>query len=544
MSFDLADILQRDSTRPAFAGERPMPRSEFFTRVFAIAAALRAAHAERPAATRVLVTCRRRAAFAAAVFGTWQAHLSVELAPDTDPSTVRRLSADADVLATLHDGDGASEWHIDNFVHNTPNEALRIVAGDAPLVQLHTSGSTAAPRRFVKTARALLGEVEALQQAFGDAPSTFLATVPPHHLYGLLFGILLPLRRGAILVDEPTLFPDDVLSALTTFDVSVLVSTPTHLRALTALPRPWPRALVVLTSGAQLPPELHASLTRDYGWIVHDVFGSTETGGVATRSEPGARWRPLPGVAVHTTEPDGSMQIDSAWSSVPAADDRIRVAEDGTFEHLGRVGSVVKVGGKRVDVDAVEAALRRIPDVTDAAVLVVDDALRGSRLIAFVAGLPATAAADVRAELASEFDAVLVPRRIVLGELPREPNGKLRRERLLALLQRHDERHLVITLAASAAFFRGHFGEGPVYPGAATLADLAAAARAAWPDLGRIERLQRIRFQKPLGPGATLRVVLRRSGASVQFEVHLAAEPADATPAVTGRLEFARFSRR
>ena len=59
-----------------------------------------------------------------------------------------------------------------------------------------------------------------------------------------------------------------------------------------------------------------------------------------------------------------------------------------------------------------------------------------------------------------------------------------------------------------------------------------------------IERLQRIRFQKPLGPGAALRVALRRSGASVQFEVHLATEPADATSAVTGRLEFARFSGR
>lgn len=539
MSFDLADYLHRSSPRPAFRGARTnvLP-ADLALRVLALAGALQAALAERPSATRVLVTCQQRSAFTAALLGAWQAGLAVELPPDTEATTVARLAHEPEVLLVLDDDTASS-------MQGTPMPRLRRIEEGEPLVLLHTSGSTAAPRRFVKTARALLGEVDALHRTFGHAPATFLATVPPHHLYGLLFGILLPLRRGATVVDEPTLFPGDVLAALRAHDVTVLVSTPTHLRALTAMPRPWPRGLVVLTSSAPLPPALHESLAREQGWIVHDVFGSTETGGVATRTEPGARWRPLAGVVVRAGLPDGHLEVDSAWTSVSRADDRVRVADDGTFEHLGRLGHVVKVGGKRVDVTVVEAALRRIPHVTDAAVLVQDDALRGSRLVAFVAGLPAGATETVRSALAAEFDAVLVPRRIVIGPLPREASGKLRRERLLALVaapRDPDERDVDAILDAKSAYFHGHFGSAPVYPGAATLTNVAAMVRTTWPDLGRITRLQRIRFQKPLGPGAPLQVLLRRAARSVHFELRLVGDPESAPPAVTGRLEFARFS--
>lgn len=537
MSFDLADYLHTGASRPAFASASASatPRAQLTGRLLVVAGALQGALAARPAATRVLVTCQRRASFAVALLGAWQAGLAVELPPDAEASTLERLGHEPEVLSVLDDA------AVDSM-HHTPMAQLRRIEDAEPLVLLHTSGSTAAPRRFVKSARALLGEVEALYRTFGDAPATFLATVPPQHLYGLLFGILLPLRRGATVVDAPTLFPEDVLAALRTHEVTVLVSTPTHLRALTTLPRPWPRGLTVLTSSAPLPPALHESLAREQGWIVHDVFGSTETGGVATRSKPGAHWRPLAGVVVRADEPDGYLEVDSTWTSVARADDRVRMLDDGTFEHLGRHGHVAKVGGKRVDVDVMETALRRIPHVTDAAVLVQDDPLRGSRLVAFVAGLPADAADVVRVALATEFDAVLIPRRIILGPLPREESGKLRRARLEALLDRKDERELELVLRPDSAFFRGHFGSAPVYPGAATLADLAAMARSTWPELGRILRLQRVRFQKPLGPDVPLRVLLRRAGATVHFEVRLADGPDGAAPAVTGRLEFARYS--
>lgn len=536
MTYALTDFLQQSSI-PAFAGERAVSRAELVVHVRAVAAALRLAHEATPLRTRVVIACEQRATFAAALFGAWQAGLVAELPPDGKPETMDRLRAEPEVLLVIRDD------HVTSYLQTTgaPNEPLRILADDAVLVVLHTSGTTAAPRRFEKTARALLGETLALHATFGDAPATFLATVPPQHLYGLLFGILLPLRRGATVVDHPALFPEDVRAALATHTVTTLVSTPTHLRALAALPRAWPRELTVLTSSAPLAPELHGKLSRELGWTVHDVFGSTETGGIATRSTPDASWRPLSGVTVRAADDDQHLELHSAWSSVTSCDDRIAVAPDGSFEHLGRVDDIVKIGGKRVALSVVEAALRRIPGVTDAAVIACDDANRGQRLVAFVTGLPsANGAEQVRAELGREFDPVIVPRRVVVvGALPREANGKLRRERLEALLTAPVEQRRELVLVAGSPFFEGHFEGAPVYPGAALLANFASAARSSWPDLGRVTQLRRIRFQKPLGPGSRLHLHLRRNAQGVQFEAMAEGED---VASVTGRLEFAAAS--
>jgi len=533
MTYALTDFLQH-SPAPAFTGDRLVLRSELVDHVRAVSVGLGLAHAPSPQRTRVVIACEERAAFTAALFGTWQAGLVAELPPDGKPETMDRLQAEPEVLLVLRDE------HVAAYLQTTHDstEPLRRLAPDTVLVVLHTSGTTATPRRFEKTAQTLLGETCALHSTFGETPATFLATVPPQHLYGLLFGILLPLRRGATIVDRPALFPEDVRAVLEAHAVTTLVSTPTHLRALAALPRAWPRELTVLTSSAPLPAELHGKLVREIGWTVHDVFGSTETGGIATRSTPEARWRPLAGVTVRAAEPDQHLELQSAWSSVDSCEDRIAVAVDGTFEHLGRADDVVKVGGKRVSLSAVEAALRRIPGVTDAAALAVDDSHRGRRLVAFVSGLSSvTGAEQVRAELARELDAVLVPRRVVIvGALPREPNGKLRRERLEALLIPPVEQRRELELVAGSPFFEGHFDGSPVYPGAALLADFASAARAAWPDLGRVLQLRRIRFQRPLGPGSRLHLHLRRSDHGVHFEA--LAEGEDVA-SVTGRLEFA-----
>lgn len=529
MSYALTDLLQPSSAL-AFAGEAPVSRAELVDSVWSVVQILQDARRAKPNATRVVLACERRAPFAAALFGIWQAGLCAELPPDGQPETIERLRRDPDALVVLSDTSIGSD-----VVHRTP-EPLRAIQDDEPLVVLHTSGTTATPRRFVKTARALLGETAALHHTFGNAPATFLATVAPQHLYGLLFGLLLPLRRGATLVDRPALFPDDVLAALEAHQVTTLVSTPTHLRALASSPRSWPKGLTVLTSSAPLPAELHDKLTRDLGWIVHDVLGSTETGGIATRSAADARWQPLAGVTVRALS-DERLALSSAWSSVAESDDRIALFPDGTFEHRGRHGDVVKVGGKRVELSVVEAALRKIAGVTDAAVLACDDSMRGQRLVAFVAGLDTeNGAMQVRAELAREFDPLLVPRRVVVGELPREPNGKLRRERLLDALAAPVVQERDLLVVAGSPYFEGHFEGAPVYPGAALLADLAGAARSSWPDLGRVVRLHRIRFQRPLGPGARLRVRLRRENRAVQFEVLAGSESA---VSVTGRLDFA-----
>src|SRR5262249_12295433 len=147
-----------------------------------------------------------------------------------------------------------------------------------------TSGTTTKPKRIQKSAVQIFAELSALASTFDAVPRTFVSTVPSYHLFGLLFWALLPLRLGARVVDRPVLFAHEIAAAIDEYDARVLVSTPTHLRSLVDVS--MPSGVTVISSGARLAPELQVQLSLRHGWTVVDVFGSSETGGVATRTSP------------------------------------------------------------------------------------------------------------------------------------------------------------------------------------------------------------------------------------------------------------------
>ncbi|MDA0638053.1 amino acid adenylation domain-containing protein [Nonomuraea sp. MCN248] len=124
--------------------------------------------------------------------------------------------------------------------------------------------------------------------------------------------------------------------------------------------------------------------------------------------------------------------------------DLVRRRPDGVLEFLGRLDAQVKLRGLRIEPGEIEAALRALPAVGDAAVIVRDD-----RLVAYVtpnAGLTGTDALDqaldhgaLRAELKKTLPDYMVPAGYVtLAALPLSPNGKLDRRRLPAPVAARD----------------------------------------------------------------------------------------------------------
>jgi 3-hydroxymyristoyl/3-hydroxydecanoyl-(acyl carrier protein) dehydratase len=84
-------------------------------------------------------------------------------------------------------------------------------------------------------------------------------------------------------------------------------------------------------------------------------------------------------------------------------------------------------------------------------------------------------------------------------------------------------------------FFDGHFVDTPVLPAVTQLEALVVPAVAqAWPSLGRLERLGRVKFKKVVSPGDVLRVHLERAGDdAVRFQIQL-----DDEVASSGTLHF------
>jgi acyl-coenzyme A synthetase/AMP-(fatty) acid ligase len=506
----------RAADAPFAVGAEPRTWGQLLADAEAVAASLADASGE------VVVACGDRYAGAAALLGVWRAGRIAALPPNGRKETIDALVAARGISLILHDGGGEGARAVD--VRGLLGRGG--AAGVAPslpaertIACVYTSGSTGASLACPKTAGQLLGEAALLARTFDLGPGTrVLATVPAHHIYGLLFGTLVPLVGGGVIVRATPLHAETIAAAVGAHEADVLCSVPAHLRGLAELP---PGALSrlrrVFSSAAPLEPETAKRLAVVLGRGVTEILGSTETGGIAWRDgAAGPEWQPLPGIDV-SADAGGAMLVRSPFveggASAPfRGADAVRVRPDGRFELVGRADGIFKIGGTRVAVAEIERRLREAPGVTDAAVVAVEvGGARGHELWAAVA--PATLdVASLRAELRRHVEAVAVPRRFrAVASLPREDNGKLTRERLLALfgraaaaLQAPDvERHTQpFHVPADWKYFQGHFEGFPLVAGVVQMTEIVLpGVTARWPHLRRPRRLMNLKFRSPINPG-------------------------------------------
>ncbi len=476
---------------------------------------------------RVVLSCKHARSYVPGLLGAWMAGATVELLPNVQAGTLDRVDADPLLTHVLHDDAERQERSpkaiyvpavIDAETHGNVMPAWPEIA-----VRMTTSGTTERPRYIEKTMVQLLSELEVLATIVERA-TCVMSTVPLSHLFGLLFGALLPLRLGARIVSHEALLPADVATVIEREGVDLMISTPAHLRAMAEAA--MPRDLRVVTSGARLPAELHASLTAAHGWQVTDVLGSTETGGIATRTHPLQPWTPMPGVSV--SAPEGQLVVESPWTPRTTLDDRIEIQPGGAFSYLGRTTELVKIAGKRAHAHELEATLRAVPGITDAAVLVHAAAGREARVAVAVVGR--VGREEIAAAIRRQFDAVFVPKTIKLvAGIPRTERGKVDLEALRELLglsttempaRRVGPGQYVADVPRDLVFFRGHFDSFPILPGAALVERLVwPIVKAELPDVRELRAIRRLRFRRPVMPDQQLAVSLSGSAPRLTFEV-------------------------
>jgi 3-hydroxymyristoyl/3-hydroxydecanoyl-(acyl carrier protein) dehydratase len=173
--------------------------------------------------------------------------------------------------------------------------------------------------------------------------------------------------------------------------------------------------------------------------------------------------------------------------------------------------------------------------VRDARVLArADSGARGTELLAVVEGEGLDARA-LKRQLAAHLDPVTLPRRFrFVHALPRTAAGKVSQAELLALFDRFDfpreelaDGQVRVLVPESSGFFRGHFDGLPVLPGVVQLQHVVLAeARRRWPDLGSVSRVTRVKFRRPISPGAALSLELsRKSDVLVEFSMRCGEHP-------------------
>ena len=420
----------------AWRGGRPISAAQYLADAAQVAALL-------PASGHVLNLCTDRYRFAVG-FGAALLRRQVSLLPPNQTAETLRWLRESvpDAYVLTDDAHGALEL---------PRVAFPELAGAAPAgapvpqidaAQLcaivFTSGSTGTPvpnrKHWGLLTRNVRGALERWSGAGGQR--AILGTVPPQHMYGFESTVLAALQGGGALCAERPFYPDDLCAALERLPrPRVLVSTPFHLRSLLEDVAQPPPADMVLCATAPLDAGLARLAEARFGSMLLEIYGSTETGQMATRRPAReSEWRTLPGVRVEARDA-------RAWASgghieqATAIGDVIEVLAPDRFLLRGRVSDMVNVAGKRSSLEFLNTQLLAIEGVSDGVFYMPDEEDAGgiTRLAAFVVA-PGLTREELLVRLRQRIDAAFLPRPLVLLErLPRAPSGKLPREALRAL---------------------------------------------------------------------------------------------------------------
>lgn len=395
-----------------------------------------------PPSTGAIAAIRSRSAafIVASLLALWKAGRHGVL---LDPALRREPESlgDGAPITTLVHPEDVLGWKEEIVVRETGATGLvpRFPDDPQPTVVFFTSGSTGEPKLVVKKSYQLARQFEVEPASHGlTAPISVLSLVPAHHILGFVYGVLFPAASGGTVAFCHGAAPPAWVQWMRKIRPAVVVGVPTHYRHLSGLlDQPLPRA-VYLSSGAPLSPEVGRKFRRRAGWPIVEMYGSTESGGVAKREGDGP-WVPLPGVKWRCDD-DNRLCVASAWQEAPESwvrTDDLAVLERGGFRLLGRADSVVKVGARRFSTEEVVRAVRSMAAVDQAAATVYSR--YGEAAVAlFVTPRPGEtlAVAGVIDHLRSRLAAFKLPRTIrILDALPTLGIGKIDLERLRGLVE-------------------------------------------------------------------------------------------------------------
>ncbi len=297
-----------------------------------------------------------------------------------------------------------------------------------------TSGSTGKPQAHENTWGTLVASAQRSAAGIFVQPGlNLVATVPPQHMFGLETSILQPLMNNCSIHSGKPFFPADVHATLQNIPAPrALVITPTHLRAcVTAVPA-MPKLEFVLSATAPLPAALAAQTEAAWQTRVLEIYGSTETGAIATRrTTEGDTWRLLPGGSL--SQADATTQYRPAHAThLVTLHDGLHCLDDTHFVLTGRSSDLIKIAGKRASLAELNARLLAIPGVQDG---VIFQPVADQRVAALVVA-DAIGERAILAALATHVDEVFLPRPLrMVAALPRDAVGKLPRAALLQALK-------------------------------------------------------------------------------------------------------------
>jgi amino acid adenylation domain-containing protein len=324
---------------------------------------------------------------------------------------------------------------------------------DAVAYVLYTSGSTGRPKGVVQNHRnvvfAATNHINNFRLTFEDRVGVLTSFSFDMAVTDTFSALLC--GAATVPVDVRTLGPAYLAEALAEHGVTVYHSTPTVYRQLLLAlgERRLPAIRAAVLGGEDITTADVEAFWRHFApdGVFVNGYGATEISFITqdhlVAVPDGVRvpiGYPLDGIEVSLDGPDpdrGEIVVRSRYLALgyvgrpfrERADGRreyrtgdlARRLPDGRLIHLGRADRQVKIRGNRVEPAEIEAALRELSDVDDAAVVALDGDLH-----AYLTGPEPPGLSVVTRTLGQRLPAYMVPRTVTaLAALPLTPTGKV-----------------------------------------------------------------------------------------------------------------------
>lgn len=420
-----------------------------------------------------------------------------------------------------------------------------------PLIEIFTSGSSGKPLAITKTLQQLSQEISSLEQLWGDELKTarVVSTVSHQHIYGLLFRILWPLCAQRAFHRSNFEFIEDLANNLDSIGDFALISSPTHLSRLPqGLEKTSLQYLVktVFSSGAPLQLEDSQRANVFFQTAINEVFGSSETGGIAWRQQHTDRykhWKAMPNIIFEIDQGSGCLSIQSPHlpsDNWYVTSDLALAIDQHSFKLLGRSDKIVKIEGKRLSITAMENRLLEQSYIEEARIIVLENERSDNKrseicaaLILNQEGRQALAkcgrlqfSRQLKDILLQQFERPLLPRRWrFVDVLNRNSQSKILHQDLIDLFMKtiphvtlpviiktEQENDSSVTLdlivPKELRYFDGHFEQHPILPGVVQTHWAEHYARENFCFSNNFIGLSNIKFQQIISPGQQVKLSL------------------------------------
>lgn len=286
-----------------------------------------------------------------------------------------------------------------------------------------TSGSSGFPVGAFKSRDNLLLEVQSLKKVIAAREiKRVVVTVPFVHIYGILAGLLLPMELGDIqLIVKEDFLPYELLEEAL-HEKTLVVTTPVFIKALAKLPsKTFLPDVLFVSSTAPLSLDDVMQFEQKYASEVMQLFGSTETGGIAYKIGAQIQWNALHGVSIENQ--DDKLSVVSPFISdyllkegievlnQPYITEDIVEVESNTFTLIGRSNKLIKIAGKRISAAQIEHILEEIPEIQKAIVELVykKELLRSEQILITLEATDRVDRRVIKEKIAQYYDIITIP---------------------------------------------------------------------------------------------------------------------------------------